>query len=142
MALKAELHCHIEGAAAPELVIRQAQKYGKDASPYIRDGSFVWHDFTSFLAAYDFRRRPDILARSGAVNLLNMSLLSDFLPAQVARGAGLALLGGLPPLRAFFMREGLHPGSGFAALVGGLREKVRRQDAVADQVEQPGHGRH
>src|ERR1700754_3890083 len=54
MALKAELHCHIEGAAAPELVIRQAQKYGKDTSPFIKDGSFVWHDFTSFLAAYDF----------------------------------------------------------------------------------------
>lgn len=54
MPLKAELHCHIEGAAAPELVIRQAQKYGKDTSPYIQDGSFVWHDFTSFLAAYDF----------------------------------------------------------------------------------------
>jgi adenosine deaminase len=54
MALKAELHCHIEGAAAPELVIRQAQKYGRDTSPYIQNGSFVWHDFTSFLAAYDF----------------------------------------------------------------------------------------
>ncbi len=54
MPLKAELHCHIEGAAAPELVIHQAQKYGKDTSPYIQDGSFVWHDFTSFLAAYDF----------------------------------------------------------------------------------------
>ncbi|MET3583760.1 adenosine deaminase [Mesorhizobium robiniae] len=54
MPLKAELHCHIEGAAAPELVIRQAQKYGKDTSPYIQDGSFIWHDFTSFLAAYDF----------------------------------------------------------------------------------------
>jgi adenosine deaminase len=54
MPLKAELHCHIEGAAAPELVIRQAQKYGKDVSPYIQDGSFVWHDFTSFLKAYDF----------------------------------------------------------------------------------------
>ncbi|SJM34933.1 adenosine deaminase [Mesorhizobium delmotii] len=54
MPLKAELHCHIEGAAAPELVVRQAQKYGKDTSPYIQDGSFVWHDFTSFLAAYDF----------------------------------------------------------------------------------------
>lgn len=54
MPLKAELHCHIEGAAAPELVIRQADKYGKDVSPYIKDGSFVWHDFTSFLAAYDF----------------------------------------------------------------------------------------
>lgn len=54
MPLKAELHCHIEGAASPELVIRQAEKYGKDPSPFIRDGSFVWHDFTSFLAAYDF----------------------------------------------------------------------------------------
>lgn len=54
MPLKAELHCHIEGAAAPELVIRQAQKYDKDTSPYIQNGSFVWHDFTSFLAAYDF----------------------------------------------------------------------------------------
>jgi adenosine deaminase len=54
MPLKAELHCHIEGAASPELVIRQAQKYGKDPSPFIKDGSFVWHDFTSFLAAYDF----------------------------------------------------------------------------------------
>jgi adenosine deaminase len=52
--LKAELHCHIEGAAAPELVVSQARKYGKDPSPYIQNGSFVWHDFTSFLAAYDF----------------------------------------------------------------------------------------
>jgi adenosine deaminase len=54
MVLKAELHCHIEGAASPELVIRQADKYGADVSPFIKDGSFVWHDFTSFLAAYDF----------------------------------------------------------------------------------------
>ncbi|WP_269930771.1 adenosine deaminase [Aminobacter sp. HY435] len=54
MPLKAELHCHIEGAAAPELVIRQAEKYGKDPSPFIQNGSFVWNDFTSFLAAYDF----------------------------------------------------------------------------------------
>ena len=54
MPLKAELHCHIEGAAAPELVIRQAQKYGKDVSPYIQNDSFVWRDFTSFLKAYDF----------------------------------------------------------------------------------------
>lgn len=51
---KAELHCHIEGAAAPDLVIRQAEKYGADTTPFIREGSFVWHDFTSFLAAYDF----------------------------------------------------------------------------------------
>jgi adenosine deaminase len=54
MVPKAELHCHIEGAAAPELVEAQARKYGKDTSAFIRDGSFVWQDFTSFLAAYDF----------------------------------------------------------------------------------------
>jgi adenosine deaminase len=54
MVLKAELHCHIEGAASPELVTQQAAKYGADVSPFIKDGSFVWHDFTSFLAAYDF----------------------------------------------------------------------------------------
>ncbi len=54
MPLKAELHCHIEGAAAPDLVLRQASKYGADPTPFIRDGAFVWHDFTSFLAVYDF----------------------------------------------------------------------------------------
>jgi len=54
MPLKAELHCHIEGAAVPDLVLRQARKYGADATPFIRDGAFAWHDFTSFLAAYDF----------------------------------------------------------------------------------------
>lgn len=82
MPLKAELHCHIEGAAAPELVLKQAQKYGKDVSAIIKDGSFVWHDFTSFLAAYDvasdlFRTEEDYarladhyltsLARDGAI---------------------------------------------------------------------------
>jgi len=80
----------------------------------------------STLDAYDSKRRPDILARSGAVNLLNRSLLSDMLPAQLARGAGLSLLGGFAPLRAFFMREGLRPGSGFREALSGLREQVRR----------------
>ncbi|TPI15154.1 UbiH/UbiF family hydroxylase [Mesorhizobium sp. B4-1-3] len=78
------------------------------------------------LAAYDTRRRPDIWARSGAVNLLNMSLLSDMLPAQLARSAGLNALGSFAPLRAFFMREGLRPGSGLRAIAGGLRKEVGR----------------
>lgn len=54
MVLKAELHCHVEGAASPDLVIEQARKYNVPVEPFIRDGVFVWHDFTSFLAAYDF----------------------------------------------------------------------------------------
>ncbi|WP_258045436.1 UbiH/UbiF family hydroxylase [Mesorhizobium sp. NBSH29] len=78
------------------------------------------------LDLYNRRRRPDILARTGVVNLLNMSLLSDFLPAQMARSAGLSLLGALAPVRALFMREGLRPGSGFSGIWSGLREQIRR----------------
>ena len=69
------------------------------------------------LAAYDRKRRPDILARTGAVNLLNLSLLSDMLPAQLARSAGLGLLGGFAPLRASSCARGCSPGSGFASIV-------------------------
>lgn len=64
MVVKAELHCHIEGAASPALVLGQASKYGADVSRFILDNAFVWHDFTSFLAAYDaasslFRNEDD-----------------------------------------------------------------------------------
>jgi len=78
------------------------------------------------LAAYDRKRRPDVLARAGAVNLLNLSLLSDMLPAQLARSAGLGVVGGFAPIRALFMREGLQPGSGFAKAFTDLREQIRR----------------
>ena len=79
------------------------------------------------LAAYRAARRADILARSGAVDLLNRTLLSDFLPAQMARSASLALLAAAPPLRGLFMREGMRPGSGLSGLVSAAREKIGRQ---------------
>lgn len=78
------------------------------------------------LSAYDRKRRPDVLARAGAVNLLNLSLLSDMLPAQLARSAGLGVVGGFAPIRALFMREGMQPGSGFARAFNDLREQIRR----------------
>jgi 2-octaprenyl-6-methoxyphenol hydroxylase len=78
------------------------------------------------LATYDRRRRPDVLARSAAVNLLNVSLLSGMLPAQLARSATLGAVGGFAPLRALFMREGLQPGSGLARVFSSLREQVGR----------------
>lgn len=78
------------------------------------------------LSAYDRKRRPDVLARAGAVNLLNISLLSDMLPAQLVRSAGLGVISGLSPLRALFMREGMQPGSGFATMLSDLREQIRR----------------
>ncbi len=51
--IKAELHLHIEGGASPALVQKQAQKYGVDTSSFIKDGAYVWSDFTTFLHAYD-----------------------------------------------------------------------------------------
>ncbi|MEJ8476215.1 adenosine deaminase [Roseibium algae] len=51
---KAELHCHIEGAAPPSLVMRLAEKHNVDVSSIIdAKGKYVWSDFTSFLQAYD-----------------------------------------------------------------------------------------
>lgn len=79
------------------------------------------------LSAYRSARRGDVLARSSAVDLLNRSLLSDLLPAQFGRSAGLAVLSAAAPLRAFVMREGLLPGSGWASLGSAAREKIRRQ---------------
>lgn len=109
------------GAQGLNLGIRDVRDLVRCATEYAADpGS------NASLAAYDRRRRPDIMARAGAVDLLNRSLLSDFLPAQIARSAGLSALRALPPLRSFFMREGLQPGSGFAGLFADLREQVRR----------------
>jgi 2-octaprenyl-6-methoxyphenol hydroxylase len=69
------------------------------------------------LAAYDAQRRPDITLRSGAVDLLNRSLLSDLLPAQFARSAVFEALRTVSPLRNFFMQEGMRPGNGLRSLL-------------------------
>lgn len=51
---KAELHCHVEGAAPPALTMAQAEKYGVATDGFVKDGAYVWKDFTSFIACYDF----------------------------------------------------------------------------------------
>ncbi|HEV7437888.1 MAG TPA: UbiH/UbiF family hydroxylase [Pseudorhizobium sp.] len=75
---------------------------------------------------FNRRRRPDIMSRTLGVDLLNRSLLSDFLPVQLSRSAGLHLLSAVPPLRNLVMREGVEPGRGLRAFVDSLREEVRR----------------
>ncbi|MBZ9654875.1 UbiH/UbiF family hydroxylase [Phyllobacterium lublinensis] len=67
----------------------------------------------SVISTYNRKRRPDIIARTGAVDALNRSLLSDLLPVQMVRSGSLELLRTFSPLRSFVMREGLRPGSGF-----------------------------
>ncbi|AJY46880.1 UbiH/UbiF family hydroxylase [Martelella endophytica] len=65
---------------------------------------------------YDFLRKSDVWSRTASVDLLNRSLLADFIPAQIARAAGLHMLASLPPLRQFAMREGVQPLRGLKAL--------------------------
>jgi 2-octaprenyl-6-methoxyphenol hydroxylase len=75
---------------------------------------------------FNRRRRPDVMSRTFGVDILNRSLLSDFLPVQMLRAAGLHILGGAPPLRNLLMREGIEPGRGFRAVVDALRNEIRR----------------
>jgi 2-octaprenyl-6-methoxyphenol hydroxylase len=75
---------------------------------------------------FNRRRGPDIVSRTVGVDLLNRSLLSDFLPVQMLRAAGLHILTNVPPLRNLLMREGIEPGRGLHAVVDALRKEIRR----------------
>ncbi|WP_018697927.1 UbiH/UbiF family hydroxylase [Amorphus coralli] len=72
------------------------------------------------LSAYKRSRKADIESRTLAVDLLNRSLLSEFLPASAARGLGLYAATRVGPLRRFMMREGLTPSLGAPRLSRGL----------------------
>lgn len=61
------------------------------------------------LAHYDRMRRADVGSRTLAIDLLNRTLLTDFLPAQSLRGLGLYMLDRIGPLRRAVMREGVAP---------------------------------
>jgi 2-octaprenyl-6-methoxyphenol hydroxylase len=61
------------------------------------------------LRAYERARRGDVMLRTGAVDSLNRSLLTHFAPVDFARGAGLAALSAVGPLRRFVMRAGIGP---------------------------------
>jgi len=107
------------GAQGLNLGIRDVQTIAGLLSDYPQDPGA-----DAVLRRYSRSRTPDVFARNGAVNLLNRSLLSSMLPAQLARSAGLTLMENIGPLRGFFMREGMTPGSGLRS----LWEKVGRQD--------------
>jgi 2-octaprenyl-6-methoxyphenol hydroxylase len=78
---------------------------------------------------FDRKRRADIMTRTASVDLLNRSLLSDFLPIQVLRTAGLHMLSAFPPLRSIVMREGIEPGRGLRDIPAAIRDGVSRKKA-------------
>jgi adenosine deaminase len=97
---KAEIHCHIEGAASPQLVRRQAAKYGADVSSFVTpDDTYIWKDFTTFLTAYDgaaaLFRTPEDYALLAETYLNSMAaegaIYSEFfISTDHAKSAGLS----------------------------------------------------
>jgi 2-octaprenyl-6-methoxyphenol hydroxylase len=78
-------------------------------------------DVGSLTDRYEHARRADVASRTFAVDVLNRSLLSDFLPLQGLRGLGLHLLQRLGPLRRAVMREGVMPLASQPRLMRGPR---------------------
>jgi len=71
------------------------------------------------LAHYETSRLADVTSRRLAIDLLNRSLLADFLPVQGIRGLSLFLIDRVGPLRRALMREGVAPAASQPRLMRG-----------------------
>jgi 2-octaprenyl-6-methoxyphenol hydroxylase len=105
------------GAQGLNLGLRDAAAIAELVVTSHREG----HDVGSHALLLDYvrMRRADITSRGVAVDLLNRSLLTDFLPVQGMRGFGLYLISEIAPLRRALMREGVAPGAGTPRLMQG-----------------------
>jgi 2-octaprenyl-6-methoxyphenol hydroxylase len=95
------------GAQGLNLGLRDAD----DIAEFVREALESGDDpgGSRVLQRYDVARRADILSRTFVIDAANRSLLSDLLPMQSLRAAGLHLIGSIGPLRRLAMREGLAP---------------------------------
>ena len=105
------------GAQGLNLGLRDAATIAELVMAARRDGGDVGSE--ELTGRYEHMRRADVMSRSLAVDLLNRSLLSDFLPLQGARGLGLYLLDRIGPLRRALMREGVAPAASQPRLMRG-----------------------
>lgn len=95
------------GAQGLNLGIRDAAVIAELAADALRAGGDPGgEDMTE---AYDQQRGGDVRSRAFAVELFNRTLLTDFLPAHMARGLGLELASRIGVVRRALMREGLGP---------------------------------
>jgi 2-octaprenyl-6-methoxyphenol hydroxylase len=91
------LNMGLRDAADLAVIVRETLASGEDpGAPQI-------------LQRYDTARRADVMSRTLVIDWANRSLLSDFLPLQSLRAAGLHLIGAVGPIRRLAMREGLAP---------------------------------
>ncbi len=91
------LNLGLRDAADLAELVRQAINAGEDPGA------------ANLLRRYDRSRRPDIASRTFMIDMANRSLLSDWLPVQTLRAAGMHAIGSIGPLRRLAMREGLAP---------------------------------
>jgi 2-octaprenyl-6-methoxyphenol hydroxylase len=95
------------GAQGLNLGLRDAS----DLAGIVREAGMTGADIgaPNVLAQFERARRSDIVSRTFAIDMANRSLLSDLLPLQAVRAAGMHLMGAIGPLRRMAMREGLAP---------------------------------
>ena len=105
------------GAQGLNLGLRDAASIGELAVAAQREGRDIGGD--DVLAAYEKMRRPDVGSRTLAIDLLNRTLLTDFLPVQGMRGLGLYMIDRIGPLRRAVMREGVQPATAQPRLMRG-----------------------
>jgi 2-octaprenyl-6-methoxyphenol hydroxylase len=105
------------GAQGLNLGLRDAAQIAELVVEARNAGTDIGSD--ALLARYDALRRPDVTTRTLAVDWLNRSLLTDFLPVQSLRGLGLYALDRIGPLRRLVMREGIAPSASEPALMRG-----------------------
>ncbi|MFB9267460.1 UbiH/UbiF family hydroxylase [Bradyrhizobium erythrophlei] len=95
------------GAQGLNMGLRDAADIADVVGPAIAHGEDP--GAPAVLSRYQSARRPDVTSRMWAIDIANRSLLSDFLPMQSLRAAGLHMIGSIGPLRRLAMREGLAP---------------------------------
>ena len=105
------------GAQGLNLGLRDAASIGELAVAAQRAGADIGGG--DMLERYEKMRRADVGTRTLAIDLLNRTLLTDFLPVQGLRGLGLYAIDRIGPLRRAVMREGVQPAAAQPRLMRG-----------------------
>jgi 2-octaprenyl-6-methoxyphenol hydroxylase len=95
------------GAQGLNLGLRDAAMLSELVTAAHRAGRDIGEN--DIIERYESMRRADIMSRTLAVDFVNQSLLSNFVPLQAGRGLGLFLMRRIGPLRRAAMREGVMP---------------------------------
>jgi 2-octaprenyl-6-methoxyphenol hydroxylase len=105
------------GAQGLNLGLRDAATLAEIVADARRRGDNIGS--STVLARYERQRRADVTSRRMAIDLLNRSLLTDFLPVHGARALSLFLVDRIGPLRRALMREGVSPAASQPRLMRG-----------------------